>query len=210
MANPCCSGSAFIFLVKWVAALWLAVGLASAQTYYPNHEIRIDDLPTLTAKSRDASDVLVTSLEIIFRDKDVCCGKDSALEDSIEGADPRSLKDVGDKLRGKHLLSDGRSITVTAEVWPASAGDASSGTPISEIIEKRALLMQWNSHWYVVYGVNYGEIVDDDGTQSDTILKFLLLDTRYSDERRKLSFDRQADDWGKVRGLLILRTAAPQ
>jgi hypothetical protein len=67
--------------------------------------------------------------------------------------------------------------------------------------------MEWNSHWYVVDGVNYGEIVSDDGTRSETILKFLLLDPRYSDERRSVSFDRQTDDWGKVQGLLMLRVA---
>ncbi len=195
-------------LTNWVAALWLALGgLAYGQTYYPNHEVRINDLPSLTAKSRDVADLLATSLEIIFRDKEVCCGKDSPLEDSVQRADPRVLKDVGDKLRGRHLLSDGRAIVVTAEVWPAAAGNASSGSPISEIIDKRPLLMDWNSHWYVVYGVTYGEIVADDGTQSETILKFLLLDPRYSDARRNVSFDRQTDDWGKVQGLLILRTA---
>jgi hypothetical protein len=210
VAEPHSFWSAVIALAKWVAPLWLAVGcLAYGQVYYPNHEIRINDLPTPTAKSRDASAVLATSLEIVFRDKEICCGKDSALEDSVQRADPRSLKDVGDKLRGRHLLSDGRSIMVMAEVWPAAAGNASSGSPISEIMEKRPLLMEWNSHWYVVYGVNYGEIVADDGTQSETILKFLLLDTRYSDERRSVSFDRQTDDWGKVQGLLMLR-AEPQ
>jgi hypothetical protein len=210
VAEPHSFWSAVIALAKRVAPLWLAVGcLAYGQVYYPNHEIRINDLPTLTAKSRDASAVLATSLEIVFRDTEICCGKDSALEDSVQRADPRSLKDVGDKLRGRHLLSDGRSIMVMAEVWPAAAGNASSGSPISEIMEKRPLLMEWNSHWYVVYGVNYGEIVAADGTQSETILKFLLLDTRYSDERRSVSFDRQTDDWGKVQGLLMLR-AEPQ
>ncbi|MFZ0201845.1 MAG: hypothetical protein WB523_23100 [Candidatus Sulfotelmatobacter sp.] len=194
--------------IHWVSALWLALGcLAYGQTYYPNHEIRLDDLPMLTAKTRDASDVLVTSLEIIFRDKEICCGKDSALEDSAQRADPKSFKDVGDRLRGRHLLSDGRPIMITAEVWPAAAGNSSSGSPISEIMEKRALLMQWNLHWYVVYGVTYGVIVGDDGTQSQTILKLWLQDARYSDERRNVSFDRQTDDWGKVQGLLILRSA---
>ena len=208
MAEPHSFWSAVIPLAKRVAAFWLAVGcLAHGQVYYPNHEIRISDLPVLTAKSRDASAVLATALQIIFRDKEICCGKDSALEDSVQRADPRSLKEVGDKLRGRHLLSDGRPIMVTAEVWPAAAGNASSGSPISEIMEKRPLLMEWNSHWYVVDGVNYGEIVSDDGTRSETILKFLLLDPRYSDERRSVSFDRQTDDWGKVQGLLMLRVA---
>jgi hypothetical protein len=31
-----------------------------------------------------------------------------------------------------------------------------------------------------------------------------LIDTRYSDQRRDVSFNRQTDDWGKVGGLLKL------
>jgi hypothetical protein len=36
--------------------------LASAQVYYPAKEVRLRDLPGLTAKSKDASDVLAASL----------------------------------------------------------------------------------------------------------------------------------------------------
>jgi len=54
---------------------------AYGQTYYyPNQEVRISDLPSVTAKSRHAADVLAASAETVFRDKEVCCGKNSALE----------------------------------------------------------------------------------------------------------------------------------
>jgi hypothetical protein len=206
MAEPYSFGSAVVSLAKRVAVLCLAVGcLAHGQIFYPNHEIQISDLPSLTAKSKDAPEVLATSLQVIFRDEGICCGKDSALEDSLQRANPTSLKDVGEKLRGRQRLSDGRSIMITAEVWPAAPGSASTGGPISEIMEKRALLMEWNSRWYVVYGATYGDIVDSDGNRSETILKLWLMDTRYSDERRKVIFDRQTDNWAKVQGLLILR-----
>jgi hypothetical protein len=206
MAEPYSFGSAVVSLAKRVAVLCLAVGcLAHGQIFYPNHEIQISDLPSLTAKSKDAPEVLATSLQVIFRDEGICCGKDSALEDSLQRANPTSLKDVGEKLRGRQRLSDGRSIMITAEVWPAAPGSASTGGPISEIMEKRALLMGWNSRWYVVYGATYGDIVDSDGNRSETILKLWLMDTRYSDERRKVIFDRQTDNWAKVQGLLILR-----
>jgi hypothetical protein len=83
-----------------VVALYLLVySLASTQEYYPNQEVRITDLPSLTAKSKDASDVLAASVEIILRDKEVCCGRNSALEDSIQRADPKSLKDISARLQ---------------------------------------------------------------------------------------------------------------
>jgi hypothetical protein len=203
-------GSALLVLAGFVVASGLAVG-CFAQAYIIPHEVRISDLPELTAKTTNASDVLATSVEIIFRDKKVCCGKDSALGDSVQAAhDPMSLKDIGDKLGGRHVLSDGRPIMVTAEYWPAATGNPNSSNPISEIMEKRALLMEWNSHLYVVYGVVYDTVYPPRGASGgNEILKFLLLDTRFSDERRKVSFNRQTDDWGKVQGLLMLK-AVPQ
>lgn len=197
-------GSAILVLAGCVA-----VSCSAYAQVYPNQEVRIDDLPLLTANSTNASAVLATSAEIIFRDKEVCCGKSSALGDSIQAADPMSLKDISDKLRGRHLLSDGRPIMVTSEYWPAVPGNPNSSNPISEIMEKRALLIKWNSHLYVVYGVIYDKILDDNGTPAETIRKFLLLDPRFSDERRKVFFNRQTDDWGKVEGLLMLK-AVPQ
>ncbi len=193
-------------LASYVVAPCLLVGcFAHAQTYYPNTEVRIHDLPALTAKSKDASDVLAASVEIAFRDKDVCCGKDSALEDDVQRADPKSLKEVANKLQGRHLLSDGRPIMVTAEFVLAPA--VNSGYLIGAITEKRAPLMQWNSHLYVVCGVVYSTAYSTEGARMDSIVKIFLMDLRFSDERREVTFNRATDDWGKVQGLLMLRAA---
>jgi len=74
---------------------------------YPDQEIRVRDLPLLTARSTPASDVPATSIEIVFNDKEVCCGKNFSLEDSVQESNPKSLKDIASKLQGKHRLSDG-------------------------------------------------------------------------------------------------------
>jgi hypothetical protein len=180
---------------------------ATAQTYSPNTEVRISDLPLITAKSKDAQDVLAASLEIILRDKDVCCGKNSALEDDVQRADPRSLKDVAAKLQGRHLLSDGRPIMVTAEYVPATS--LVSGTFIGTLNDKHPLLMEWNSHLFVVYGVIYSTVFSPEGGRTDSIFKIFLVNPRFSDQRREVIFDRQTDDWGKVQGLLTLKAALP-
>jgi hypothetical protein len=91
-----------------VAACLAVCCFAPAQVAYQELEVRVHDLPLLTERSRHASDVLATSLEIVFHDKQICCGKDSALEDSVQSSDPKSLKDTAGKLQGRHLLSDGR------------------------------------------------------------------------------------------------------
>jgi len=186
-----------------LAGLLISSGSAVGQALPPPKEVRVSGLPSLMARTQEVSDVLLTSLDTIFHDRSVCCGKDSALEDSAARADPSSLKDVATKLQGRHLLSDGRPIVVKAEYMEPSAINFSA--LIGTFREKHALLMEWNSHLYVVYGVAYYETMDyETGTITDAIQKILLLDTRYSDSRRTVTFERGTDDWGKVQGLVYL------
>ena len=187
--------------------IWiLAACFATGQTYYSVQEVRVPGLPNLVAKSKDPSDILLTSLDIIFHDPHICCGKDSALEDSALRADSSSLQDIAAKLQGRHLLNDGRPIMVTADYWSASA--INSGALIAALRNKNALLMEWNSRIYVCYGVTFRQDYDNEtGMELDTIQKFLLIDTRYSGAQRETVFNRETDDWSKVQGMLYLKSA---
>lgn len=168
----------------------------------PNQEIRVPDLPRLKARTRDRSDVLLTSLDIIFHNHEICCGRDSALEDSAQHADPRSIKDIAAKLQGRHLLGDGRPITVNAtDMMPYSPNPTAI---VDALAKKQALLLMWNSRLYVLVGALYDESYYQDGTRTDTVNKFYLLDTRYADGRREVTFTRTKDDWNDVQGLLLL------
>jgi hypothetical protein len=51
-----------------------------------------------------------------FHDQTVCCGRDSALEDSAQAADARSLKEIATTLDGRQLLGDYGSISA-ADAW---------------------------------------------------------------------------------------------
>ena len=196
----------------WATAklLWLCLalgGFASGQILNEDNEIQVHDLPSLMSRTPHSSDVLVTSLDTVFHDHDICCGRDSALGDSAEAADPHSLKDVARKLDGKHLLGDGRPIKVNARYVNTDA--INSGEIITTIANQHAPLMEWNSHIYVVRGVvffwaAYGGS-DQGYTPVTVIRKFLLWDTRYSDSRREVIFDRETEELNKVRGLLFLQ-----
>lgn len=189
--------------------LYLLVSLAYSQevsrgypSIRPNQEVRVPNLPALMARNQDRSNVLLTSLDIVFHDHEICCDRDSALEDRAAAADPRSMKDIIAKLQGRQLLSDGRPISVTV-VDLVTAG--MNPIPIVDALtRKQALLMMWKSHLYVLYGALYDESIYDDGTRIVTVNKFYLLDTRYSDERRQVSFNRSSDNWSDVQGLLLL------
>lgn len=191
-----------------VAGLLVLGCAANGQDYYTNQEVRVSGLRTLVARSHAPSDVLKTSLATILGDRSVCCGKDSLLEDSVEKADPLSLKDIAAKLQGRHLLSDGRPIMVKAMRVEAQA--INSGMLITTLRDKHPLLLAWNSRLYVCYGVTYVKNYDpNSGAEMDAIHKFLLLDTRYSDARREVLFNRETDDWSKVQGMFWLAVAQP-
>jgi hypothetical protein len=151
--------SAFPLLAGCVVAWCLAVcSFAYGQVASAEQEIRVHDLPSPPAQSPHALDVLARSAEIVFDDKEVCCGKNSALEDSVQSSDLKSLKDIANKLQGRHLLSDGRLIMVTAEYL--APDQVSAGHLVYMFRENRAPLMMWNSHLYIVEGMTYLEDID--------------------------------------------------
>ena len=172
-----------------------------------NQEIRVSGLPSLRAQSKDAADVLATALATVLNDKDLCCDKGSSLEDRIPQSDPVSLQEVASKLQGRQLHTDGRPALITAELFPADS--VNSGQLIAAIRDKHAPLMEWNSHLYVVGGLVYDDTFYTDGTETYVVRKFLLLDPRYSDSRREVTFDRDTDDLSKIQGILFL-TVKPQ
>jgi hypothetical protein len=202
------SRSAFLRTIKYIAISGLTFcGCAYAQASYPSLEVHVSDLPMLQARTKEPADVLLASLGTILQDNEVCCEKDSVLEDSAQRADPASLPDMAAKLQGRHLLSDGRPIMVTAQyIGP----NAINGYLLIETLQqKHALLMLWESQLYVCYGVTYRKDYDAEGGVMYTILTFLLIDTRYSNSRRDVVFDRETDDWSKVQGVLWI-AAAPK
>jgi hypothetical protein len=190
-------------LAKTLGCVLALCCFACGQILYLDQEVRVPGLPSLMARTHDPSDILLTSLDTILHDRDICCGKDSALVDSAEAADPNSLKDIAGKLGGRHLLGDGRPIMVTAEFLAPDA--VSAAHLIQMLTDKHAALMEWNSHLYVVQGLVYFWTGDSESGPHTVIRKFLLLDTRYTDWRREVVFTRGVDDTDKVQGLLFLQ-----
>ncbi|MFZ0957019.1 MAG: hypothetical protein WAN60_11805 [Candidatus Sulfotelmatobacter sp.] len=156
--------------------------------------------------SNDASAVIAAAVQAVLHDPTLCCGKDSALGDLVH-SEPRTLKELSTKLQGRHLLSDGRPIVVNADYTPQVS--INSGSVIGALKEQRASLLEWKSHVYVLYGAIYGENRCVSGARQYSIAKFLLLDPRFSDQRRDTVFNRETDDLGKVQGLLTL-SVVPQ
>ena len=168
----------------------------------PHQEVRVAPLPSIVADSRADADVIAASVATAVMDPEICCGRKSALEDQVGSITRFSLKDLGAKLRGKHYLDSGASVVIQDEYWPAAS--VNSDQIIVTLQAQRPLLMTWNGHLFVVYGVAFNQYAYDDGTITHVIEKLLLLDTRFDDDRRYVTFNRQTDDWTKVSGLLSL------
>jgi len=178
--------------------------------FLANQEVRVADLPARTAASKNRPAVLAAALETVLHDRAVCCEKDSALADAIEYAalsDPLSLKDFGAKLQGRHLLSNGRPVLVNADYLSRTA--ISADTIVRTLLDHRALVMEWNSHIYVLYGALFNEVRNYSGLREFTVIKLYLLDPRFSDNRREVVFNRETDDLGKVQGLLSVTVTFP-
>ena len=200
--------SAFVTLVSCFAVPGLAQDQNQDTCYLfsPNAEARVTNLMSLTAPSKDTSAVIATAVEIVLRDQTLCCGKDSALGDAAL-SEPRSLKELSTKLQGRHLLNDGRPILVNAQYAPEIS--INSGSIVGSLQEQRASLLEWKSHVYVLYGAIYGETRCQSGARQYSIVKLLLLDPRFSDQRREAVFNRETDDLSKVQGLLSI-SVSPQ
>jgi hypothetical protein len=187
----------------------LATTLAFAQdtpspttVFLPNQVVRVANLPWLLAPSEDSSAVLAAALETIVHDKDVCCGKDSGLEDAVLSA-PSSLKELSAKLQGRHVLSDGLSVVVRAEYFPQSS--INPRFMIKTLMDHQPMLIEWKSRIYVLYGAIFDETrqYNPDDWQF-AIHKLLLLDVRFSGQRRETEFNNETDDWKQIQGLLTL------
>jgi hypothetical protein len=199
-----------VLLVLLVSAFLLFVpGLMQGQAdftdsilwVHPNQEVRAPDLPLLTASSPQTATVLTTSLEIIIHNGALCCAKGSALEDALL-SDPQSLKDLSSSLQGGGGWSDHPPI-LHVEYLAQDAPE--HGVILAALLNHRASLLQWKSHFYVLYGVVFDETVYFSGRRQYAIHKFLLWDPRFSDERRESEFQIGTDDWGKVQGVMTLQ-----
>jgi hypothetical protein len=169
---------------------------------HPNQEVRVASLPSTVASSTSESAVLTASLTTAIMQPDVCCDRNSALEARIPSARNMSLKDLGEKLRGKHYLESGLSVQVTDQYW--SGASVNIEDIIISLTAQHPLLMEWNGHLYVVYGAVFNEYVYNSGLIQHILKTLLLIDVRFSDQRRYVTFNRQTDDWGKVTELLAL------
>ena len=110
-------------------------------------------------------------------------------------------------LRCWHPLGTHLPIVVSAEYVPQSS--INSARIIGALLDQHAPLIEWKSNVYVLYGAIFNETRYYSGMRQYAILSLLLIDPRFSDQRRENEFNRETDDWAKVQGLLMMAISRP-
>jgi hypothetical protein len=157
------------------------------------------------AASEDRNAAVAAALATVIKDAGVCCGENSVLGTTPVTGSSISLREIANKVGGRHVLSDGQTVTITGEY--ISAATLSSDRIIVPLMKQQPMLMMWKSHIYVLYGAVYDDTVYTDGHHDYVIHKLLLLDPSAAGPDRQATFDRQKDDWSQVEGLLLLKVA---
>lgn len=132
--------------------------VAHAQTWTtPDVELRVKGFHFYTAGSnKDDTAPLASALQTLIGNPDLCCGRDSTLEDSVGQVFPLSLGLAASKISGRKILPDGRPVIVTAEFKPVNTDNNPATVVVSNVTtslhNNQPLLMQWRSQVYVVFG----------------------------------------------------------
>jgi hypothetical protein len=100
---------------------------------------------------------------------------------------------------------EGRTLRVSATFAPTGAIKANS--VVASVMQRQPLLLERKNRIYVLYGVVYDEHLYDTGAQDNVIRELLLIDPRYSDSRRFLTFNRAKDDFADVAGIASISVA---
>jgi hypothetical protein len=109
------------------------------------------------------------------------------------------VRELINKIDGTLCSGSGRIHKVNASFTPNGAIRAND--VIAALLQKTPLLMQWRGSIYVLYGAIYDQHLYYSGRQDNVIREFLLIDPRYQDHRRLVTFNRSQNDFGDVEGI---------
>ncbi len=182
------------FLGSQVAA---QTDAGTAVAVHPNQRITVPNLSTVS--STNDGGVARAAVAIVLSGSKVKCDPGSPLEVVLDATAGSSLQAMAGKLAGTSCITNGRAQRVSATFTPNSA--IQSDSVIASIMQGRPLLMSWKRTLYVLYGVVYDEHLYSNGSRTNAIRQLLLIDPRYSDQRRFVAFARDKDNFADVEGI---------
>ena len=197
-------GSKLLFSMLALSVSGLAQVDSSRQVfaYRPDQEVRLQNVALPPSSGTDPHASTIAMLTAVFNDPEVCCGADSALRSELDHLDSNSLQAISDKLKGRHLIKGSRWITVESNYL--AEPNITPAQLVEPVKHGQTVLLEWNRRLYLLKAVSFDEMQYSDGTSDYVIRRLVLLDPLSKTKNHEVSFDRQKDDWGNIKGLLRL------
>ena len=180
------------------------VPLGGYPVVHPYRRIQISNLAGISSTDTTSPAITKAALAIVISASKVNCEHDSQLESIADANAGASLQTLVTKVAGAFCSENGRRFRVTASFVPNSA--IQGNNIIASLKQGQPLLIEWKDVLYVLYGVVYDERIHSSGRQDNFIREFLLIDPRYSDKRRLVTFERDKDNFAEVEGIASIRT----
>lgn len=143
---------------------------------------------------------LIVGLSVLGID----CDHYSSVLMSLESVPAGSLHDTALKVNGTSCLTTEGSVRIGMRFIPKE--DIRSEYVLQCLVDRQPMLFEWKHNIYVLYGMIYDQQVGGGENYSTyyVVRKFLLIDPRYSNQRRFVSFVPPQDKMNDVSGAAIL------
>lgn len=171
--------------------------LTDPEVVHPDQQAIIPNLEAITLRDSNSATAAVA---ILLSSSNVKCDSGSEVEGALSGNAEGSLSMLARKIDGTSCGVNGNTLRISASFTPI--GEIRANDIVSSIMQKKPLLIRWKEVVYVAYGVVYDQHLFNSGRQDNVIREFLLIDPRFSDSRRLVTFRRQKDDFGQIEGIM--------
>ena len=177
------------------------------EVVHPNIRVSVPNLSPENAADESSGAVAQAAMATVLSASNMTCDSASQLNAVLEANGGTTLRTLAEKLRGASCMTNGTIVHLSAEFTPNASIQPDS--ILAPILHGRPLLLRWNGELYVLRGVIYDEHLHNSGNRENVIRELLLIDPRYSDRRRFVSFDRQKNDFSEVEGIAEIRFVLP-
>ena len=187
------------------AVLLLAASMVAAQDapeteiVHPNQRVTVPDLAFVTATDTGSTAIAQAALAIVLSVSKTKCDRGSQINIAVDGTAGTSLRTLAFRLSGASCSVNGSTIRLKAGFTPNE--EIRPESLIVPVMQGQPLLFEWKGALYVLYEVVYDEHIFSSGQRDNLIRELLLIDPRYSDQRRFVAFERDKDDFAQVEGI---------
>ena len=188
-------------------SLW-AQDVVPGEAVKPNNRVEVPDLPKIVAADNSAAEVAKAAVAIVLSAYGVTCERNSQVNSVIDDRTASSLRSLSGKVAGSTCEQEGRLLRLTSTFVPNAS--IHPDEVIHALDEDNPILIRWKGDLYVLWAALYDIQVYSDGHRFNVIRELLLIDPRYSDVRRFVSYKREKAAFTDIEGIAFVGVAEPE